>query len=124
MLVRHGYPAAAYQQTSVETAAPAQLILMLYRRAILSSRQAASAIERKELEKAHNELVRAQSIIIELSMALDPTVGPLAENLAPLYDFFYRQLVDANLRKDPTPAIQVADLMGSLLESWEAVIGG
>lgn len=123
MLLHHGYPAALYRQTSIETASPGQLVLMLYRRAILATRQAAQAMERKEMEKAHKDLLRAQAIVFELKMALNPEAGQLADGLAGLYDFFHRQLIDANVRKDPAPAQQVGAMMESLLEAWEVVLG-
>ena len=122
MLVRHGLPAQVYRQTSVETATPGLLILMLYRRAILATRRAVQAIEQTDLEKAHNELVRAQAIVIELKTSLNPVGGDLAQGLASLYDFFYQQLLDANLNKDAKLAGEVGTLMQSLLEAWESVI--
>jgi flagellar protein FliS len=124
MLVQHGYPAAAYRQISVDTAPPGKLVIMLYRRAILACRQAADAIEQKKIEKAHNELVRAQEIVLELELALTRSEGPLADTLVPLYVYFRDQLVASNLHKDTGPARHVADLMESLLEAWETVLQG
>lgn len=120
----HGQPAAMYRQTSIETAAPGQLITMMYRRAILCARIAAQAIEAKDPEKAHNNLVRAQAIIVELQQGLNREIGTIAEGLGALYEFFYSQLLEANLEKNAEKAGRTADMMESLLEAWEIVLAG
>lgn len=115
-------PAAAYSQAAVETCSPGQLVVMLYRRAVQSARQAALAIDRKDFDVAHNNLARTQAIVFELQAALDVEAGPLGPSLNELYDYFYRQLIDANLKKDPAVATEVADMLESLLQAWEVAV--
>lgn len=120
-MLPHGYPAAAYQKASVGTAPPVEIIVMLYRRAILSARLGADSIENKQLEKAHQNLLRSQAIVLELQASLNREVGEIAEGLFSVYDYLYRDLTEANLTKDADRARQVADMLESLLEAWEAL---
>ena len=122
-MLPHGYPVAAYRQVSIETAPPSQIIVMLYRRGVLAARVGADAIEAKDMEKAHFNLIRAQAIVFELQAALNHDAGEIAEGLYSIYEYFKRELTEANLKKDPDPARRVADLMGSLLQAWETILG-
>src|SRR4051812_5869363 len=108
-MLPHGYPANAYRNTSIETAPPVEIVIMLYRKAVLSARLAAKAIQEKDLEKAHHNLVRAQAIVFELQTSLNHDAGEIADGLHAIYDYLYRDLTEANLSKDPEPAIRVAD---------------
>lgn len=114
--------AALYRRTAAETAPPSQLVLMAYRRAVASARRGAAALDRGETAPAHAELVRAQGIVAELQAGLINDEGPLSASLTPLYDYYHRRLVEANVSKDPAPAREVADLMESLLEAWETAL--
>ena len=57
--------ANAYQRNAIRTASPAELTLMLYEGAIKFCNIAIVAIEKKEIEKAHINLTKAQNIIME-----------------------------------------------------------
>ena len=117
-------PAAVYRRMAVETSSPGQLIVMLYRGAIRSTRQAIDAIEERRLETANNEFLRAEAIVRELRDSLRADAGPIAESLDALYGYFERQLIQANMRKDPAPAAEVAGMLESLLQAWEGAMKG
>ena len=114
--------AGAYRALAAATAPPAKLVVLLYRRAVQSIRRSIAALDRHDLASAHNELVRAEDILLELQAQLNREVDPLASDLGALYDYFRRTLMDANLRKDPEPAIRVAELLDSLLQAWEVAL--
>ncbi|MBI4213666.1 MAG: flagellar export chaperone FliS [Chloroflexi bacterium] len=118
------HPATAYRRASVQTSSPAQLIVLLYRRAVQSTREGARALQLHDREEAHRGLVHAQAIVAELRSALRMDAGPVAETLDGLYDFFQRQLLQANLTKDPVMASEVADMLESLLQAWETALAG
>ena len=110
----------AYRQTQAQTAAPGELVVMLYRGAIRFAGAGAEAIEAKDLQAAHNALIRAQAIVSELSETLDmDRGGDLAANLLAIYQYLNRRLVEANLRKDATIAREVDQLLRELLPAWE-----
>ena len=115
----HG--ASAYRKMQVTTANPAQLVVQLYEGSVCFIERAVQALERRDLEVAHNNLVRAQAIITELRATLKRDVGPMAQQLDGLYDYVYRELVDANVRKDPEPALGVLRLLRDLLGAWRVV---
>ena len=58
----------AYQRNAILTASPAELTLMLYDGAIKFCNIAIMAIEKKDMEKAHVNLKKAQAIISELAL--------------------------------------------------------
>jgi len=74
-----------YQQSNIETASPEQILIMLYEYAIQFLNKAKIAMQNKEIEAAHNNLISAQRIIQEFITSLDRDVAPqLAENLTNL----------------------------------------
>ena len=112
-----------YRQTQAQTAAPGELVVMLYRGAVRFVSSAIEAIDSKDLAAAHNGLVRAQAIITELHQTLDVEQGgDIARNLAALYAFMNERLIEANVCKDAAPAREVAALLRELLPAWEAAV--
>jgi flagellar secretion chaperone FliS len=112
----------AYRQTQAQTAAPGELVVMLYRGAVRFISSAIEAIESRNIEAAHTNLVRAQAIITELSETLDlERGGEIARNLQAIYEFMNRRLIEANLRKDPAIAREVEALLRELLPAWEQI---
>jgi flagellar protein FliS len=110
----------SYRQTQAETAAPGELVVMLYRGAARFVSSAVEAIEARNVPTAHNNLIRAQAVITELLETLDLTRGgELARNLMQIYEYMSHRLVEANLRKDVAPAREVERLLRELLPAWE-----
>ena len=110
----------SYRQTQAETAAPGELVVMLYRGAARFVGSAVEAIEAHNVPTAHNNLVRAQAVISELLETLDlERGGELARNLIQIYEYMNHRLVEANLRKDVAPAREVERLLRELLPAWE-----
>ena len=115
-------PYQRYVDAATETASPLELVLMLYQGVLRFTSQAIQAVERHDVNEAHRSLVRAQDIITELAASLNREVGgATAEGLLALYDYSYRQLVDANVRKDVAPAEAVAEIFRELLPAWQEV---
>ena len=112
-----------YRQTQTQTAAPGELVLMLYRGAARFVSSAIEAIDARDIAAAHNGLVRAQEIIAELRSTLDlERGGDIARNLESIYDYLNRRLLEANLRKDAEPAREVLQLLRELLPAWEEAV--
>ncbi|HEY2587609.1 MAG TPA: flagellar export chaperone FliS [Tepidisphaeraceae bacterium] len=88
--------AQSYLKTRVLTATPEQLQMMLYDGAIRFCEQARPAIERKDWETTYTSLSGAQRIVNELITSLRRDLQPeLCEQLAALYTYIYRKLVEA-----------------------------
>ncbi|MHC4885030.1 MAG: flagellar export chaperone FliS [Planctomycetota bacterium] len=108
-----------YLRTKVMTASKEQLVLMLFDGCIRFSEVAKKGWADKDLEAAHNAMVRAQNIVLELAVALDKEKGgELAVNMAGLYNYCYRQLVDANIEHDPERVDEVIGIVRELREAW------
>jgi len=114
-------PAATYKAQGVLTAAPGELTLMLYNACLRFMKQGVVAIDARDIEDANTALTRAQDVLCELMSSLDFTYA-VAENLLSLYEYFYRILVEANLRKDARGVISCIEMMTELRDTWvEAV---
>ena len=112
-------PTHDYLKTQVMTASPEQLQLMLYDGAIRFAEQARAAMLAKDFEQTHNFLLRAQNIVLELLNGLRPEYNqPPCERLGSLYNFIYRRLVDANLKKDPTCIDDALKILRYQRETW------
>jgi flagellar protein FliS len=111
-----------YKDLQVQTASGGQLILLLYQGAIKFLNRARRAIEERDVEGAHNSLIRAQDIVLELSHALDKSAGPVATNLERIYDYLYRRLVYANVHKDVAAIDEVLKHLRDLHGAWEHVL--
>jgi flagellar protein FliS len=111
-------PLQAYRQNQVETAAPAQLVVLMYDGALKAVKKATVAMEKKDHVTANRELLRAQDIVLTLREGLDHAAGEVADNLDRLYDYLYSRLIQANLRKDPSALGEVTDVLAQLRPAW------
>ena len=106
-----------YLETTVRTAAPAQLLIMLYDGAIRFCRSAAEAIQAGNHQEAHRCILRAEDIILEFVVSLDKEAD-VAEGLVKLYDYMYHRLVEANVKKDTGILDEVTGFLVELKETW------
>ena len=113
----------AYLRSTVLTAPPEQLHLMLVDGAIRFAQRGREAIERKDLEAAFNALERAQRIVLQLSAGLQRDVNPtLVDQMSSLYHFIYRRLIDANLKRDTQAVDEALKILRDHRETWSLVI--
>lgn len=114
-------PYAQYRQNAVATAGPGELTLMLYNGAVKFIRQGMKFIEEKNIEGAHNTIVRAQDIILHLNETLNMEYE-ISKNLALLYDYIYRHLTEANVKKDRQILTEALGLVEELRDTWAQAI--
>ena len=108
-----------YLKGAVMTAAPEQLQLMLYDGVIRFTLRGKEALERDDPEGAFNGFERAQRIVLELNNGLRREVNPeLVDQMAALYDFAYRRLVDAHVHRDVEAADDALRILRHLRETW------
>jgi flagellar secretion chaperone FliS len=110
-----------YRESSVLTASPEQLVVMLYDGANRFLLQAAAAGRINDREAMHNRLRRAEAIIEELHSTLDMSQGQVAHRLASIYIFCRRLLNEARLEGSAEKIDQVAGLLAELRESWAQI---
>lgn len=114
-------PYQAYQNNSVTTASPGELTLMLYNGCLKFIHLAKQAIEQNNIEEKHKNLIKAQNIIRELMVTLEPKFDG-AENMMRLYDFMLQELIAANLKNDVKKLDDVEELVTGFRDTWKEVI--
>lgn len=110
-----------YQKTSMETTSPGKLLLMLFDGGIKSLHSAKVAIDDKDINKAHHEIIRVQDIVMELMSTLKMDYE-ISKSLMALYEYYLQQLVEANVKKDKAILDEVLDFFTQMHDAWEQAI--
>ena len=79
-------PYAQYQNSKILTASPAELTLMLYDGAIKFGNIAIAAMNEKDVQKAHLNIIKVQKIIEEFRATLDFQY-PVAKDFDNVYSY-------------------------------------
>jgi flagellar protein FliS len=114
---------AAYKESSVLTAPPERLVVMLYDGAHRFLAQGAAAMTSGDVAHSNDRLQRAEAIISELNATLDMSAGEIAERLRAIYLFCRRHLTEARLERNPAKVETVSRLLGELRASWAQIAG-
>ena len=80
-----------------------------------------SIIEKKDMEKAHTNIVKAEMIIEEFQATLNHKY-PVAEDFDKLYKYIYGLLVDANMKKDLELLEKATDELRGMRDTWKEVM--
>lgn len=109
------------QQSKILMAKPEELTAMLYDGAIKFCNIAVIAIEKKDFEKAHENIVKVQKIIEYLINTLN-TDYEVSKDFMNIYVYLLDVLVKANIKKDiETLNIAIRELK-DLKNIWEQII--
>ena len=111
----------AYQESSVLTAPPERLVVMLYDGARRFLYQAGAAMEEGNVAHAHDRMNRAEAIIDELLATLDFSAGDVATRLESIYVFCRRHLMEARLERNPEKLADVSRLLSELRDAWAQI---
>ncbi len=112
---------AAYNKNKVLTASPAELTLMLYEGAIKFCNIAIVAIENKDIEKAHVNIIKTEKIIEEFLRTLDEKY-PVYKDFENVYNYLMGRLQEANIRKDKEILEEVLTHLRSVRDAWKEVM--
>lgn len=112
---------AQYNNSKVLTASPAELTLMLYEGAIKFCNIAEVAMEQKDVQKAHTNIVKVQRIIDYLRQTLDMKY-PVAQDFERIYVYLSQRLVEANIKKDTEILKEVSMHLHSVRDNWKEVM--
>ena len=110
-----------YNNSKVLTASPGELTLMLYDGAIKFCNIADVAIEHKDVQKAHDNLVKVQRIIDYLRQTLDMKY-PVAKDFERIYTYLSQRLIEANVKKDREILAEVNSHLRAVRENWKEVM--
>jgi flagellar protein FliS len=117
----------SYQQIGVESAvmnaSPHQLIVMLFDGAHSALVRARLFLEAGQMPEKGEALSKAINIIDNglkagLNMEVD---SDLPGNLAALYDYMVRRLLQANLRNDVEAIVEVEGLLTNIADAWKQI---
>jgi flagellar protein FliS len=114
----NGNARAAYMDNSVTTASPARLLVMLFDRLVLDVQRGLAALESGDRQQAHNNLLHAQDIVMELRSSLKVEGWQGAPGLASIYDWLHTQLIKANMAKSVTITENCLQLVVDLADTW------
>ena len=112
---------AQYKNSKVLTASPAELVLMLYDGAIKFCNIAIMAIENKDVQKAHTNIVKVERIVDHLRMTLDMKY-PVAQDFERIYTYLSERLIQANIKKDKEILEEVCGHLRSVRDTWKEVM--
>ena len=107
-----------YQREAVITATPAARLNMLFDKMIVELGQADGGFERDDLKAVNDGLCRAQDILLALRGTLRTDLWAGANNLSQLYFALYKELLEANLKKNRAQAQRVLGVVQDLAEAW------
>lgn len=114
-------PYQAYQQNSVTQSTPGELTLMLYNGCLKFLNQAKKGIETKDIELKNTNIQKAQNILRELMITLDPS-QTISQSMASLYEYMINRLVEANINGDATIVEEVYGMTSEFRDTWKQVI--
>ncbi len=111
-----------YRRIQTATASPGELVAMLYDALMRNLTRAETGLDSRDMEQAHNALLKSQDIVLELISSLDTgnsgDAGQMARQIAPLYEYMYRRLLDASIHKDTAPIAEVRRLVMPVRDAW------
>ena len=126
-MLAQGY-ARTYRANAVLTASPGQLVLMLYDGALKALALAREGFSQPpddvaRIQLINTQVLKAQNILAELQSGLNMDAGgEFARTMHRLYDYHNRRLVEANIRKQVEPVIEVERLVRELRDAWAQML--
>ena len=112
-----------YLEQTIASASPLELIRLYYQTAIQAVRDARAFLAQKNIKERVRCISLAHGVLAELFRSLDKKTGDgkLAGDLARLYAYMMRRLLDANFRQADEPLAEVLNLLLPLAEAWTAI---
>ena len=108
-------------QKQIETASKGELTLMLYEGGVKFLNQAVVALEKNDIIKANNLIIRVEDIVRELQITLNHKYE-ISKQLDVLYGQIHDLLVEANMQKDVELLNVVLGMFREMRDTWKEVI--
>ncbi len=110
-------PYEQYKKQSIMTMTQGELVVQLFEGCSKKLNTAVFLYESEKVEKAEEELYKAQRIINYLNASLDRTV-PISRELSNFYDFFIRMIVKAKVKSSGEIVKEIIPLVDTLGDSF------
>ena len=78
-------------------------------------------IEQKDIEKAHNNIMKVQKIIQEFQISLDYKYET-AKDFNEVYNYLLQRLMEANIKKDKEILEEVLKHLRTMRDTWVEVM--
>ncbi len=111
---------SAYKKQSIATLTPMEIVVKLYDEAEKQINIAIVSIDGKNYETANKCLQKSQDIVNALRSVLDMNI-PISSQLDALYDFFNRQLISANVKKDTEILKELLPMLAELRDAFAQI---
>ena len=111
-------PYNKYANNAIFTASKEELTLMLYEGALRFANQAIMALQSQDYVKVNENIIRVEDIIREFQITLDKKYE-ISLRFEQLYDYIYRRLVEANMKKSLEILEEVRDLLRDFRDTWK-----
>jgi flagellar protein FliS len=117
-----GRAASHYLQTQVKSSSPLELVVMLYDGAIRSLATAIDAMARKDIPARRDAMSKTFGFLGELQGTLDMEQGgSIATELDRLYTWMTERMVEATVRQDAAPLVEVRRVLEILRDGWHQI---
>lgn len=110
-----------YTRNKILTASPAELTLLLYDGAIKFCNIAILGIEQKNIQKAHDNIMKVERIIEEFQITLNFDYA-IANEYNTIYNYLIRRLREANVKKDKEILEEVNQHLRTLRDAWKEIM--
>jgi flagellar protein FliS len=108
-----------YFEDEVVEANPLRLVELLYRGALDSIAAARRYLRLGDIRARSRAISKAMAIVTELSLSLNhKDGGEVSRNLAELYGYIERLLIQSNVEQCEPPLVEAERLLSTLLEGW------
>jgi flagellar protein FliS len=113
---------ALYKETSVSTASPTKLVVLLYEGAIRFLTRAAADIRKGDLVSKGESISRAVAIIQHLQASLDTAKGEnIARELEGLYAYALARVLEGSTNLNAGAIEEAIKVLSELLPAWEEI---
>jgi flagellar protein FliS len=114
--------AETYRRQSIENAPPVKVVQLLYAGALRFLDQALTSDPAVPASPFAESLARADEIVIELRLALDPSAAPeLVASLQQLYFYAEERIAEALAKREHAPARVARDVLAKLQQGWASI---
>lgn len=113
-------PYSAYIEGNVYSGNPVRLVIALYEGAIEAILAASDCLRSGDIAGRSQKINKAINILMELVASLDHEKGgEVSANLAGIYGYLQRRLIEAHARQEAEPLQEAVGLLSNLLEGWQ-----
>jgi flagellar protein FliS len=118
-------PYEAYEQGSLMSQSPMQLIVALYEAGISAVQGAKRCLEARDIMGRTKAITKAVKVIGELQISLNhdkPETKEMSAQLGQLYGYMTQRLQEAHLKQIAEPLVEVEGLLRTMVEGWYVVV--